>query len=127
MSTRNTTTTARATRSTRNSAREIAELRSEVAELRSILASHAESLCIHADCLETCAQVLVASTQESPKETAQEKPRKSGHLHWSDLSREGKKSWNAYAFRSKTYGRSKDAWKRWSTDRLTMEFPRDIV
>lgn len=111
------------------SAREIAELRSEVAELRSIIASHTDCLNITAEALTTLHSIVTSpSAQEtSEKQKSAPEKQKSSKLRWSDLSRDGKKSWNAYAFRSKTYGRSKEAWERWSIDRLTMEFPRDRV
>lgn len=91
------------------------------------LAEHEEYLQITADALRTLQKAAAPKEQKTTKKAAPAKPvTKSSGLSWSQLSRDGKKSWNAYAFRSKTYGNTKEAWSRWSVDRLTMVFPRDI-
>lgn len=125
--TRKTTTT----RTTRTQAQKISELRSEIQELRSQLEIHEECLQITADALRQLQKSVYSSAPESSakQKTAPEKKLKKAPkgLRWADLSREGKSSWNAYAFRSQTYGRSEEAWKRWSVDRQTMIFPREMV
>lgn len=97
------------------------------------LAEHEEYLQITADALRTLQKQAVSAPKEhkTTKKTAvspkgNTTPKSSG-LSWSQLSRDGKRSWNAYAFRSKTYGKTKEAWSRWSVDRLTMVFPKDII
>lgn len=124
----------------------IAELRSEMESLRAQVALHEEYLQITADALRdlqkrTAGLEGAESSQKTPAQTSKKSAKKSSPktsgktskksspkkgLSWKDLSREGKSSWNAYAFRSQTYGRSEEAWKRWSVDRQTMIFPRDI-
>ena len=142
------------TRTRKSTAHSISELRSEIESLKSLvlaqnevvsglaalseaqnerLAEHEEYLQITADAIRTL-QKQAFKPASAPKEQKTEQkterkttPKKSSGLSWSQLSREGRKSWNAYAFRSKRYGKSKEAWVRWSIDRLTMTFPRDIV
>ncbi len=95
------------------------------------IAEHEEYLQITADALRTLQKKALQPKAEATKKTAPAKPEakksQSHGLSWAQLTREGKKSWNAYAFRSQTYGRSKEAWSRWSVDRLTMTFPKDII
>ena len=144
--TRTTTTT----RTRKTTAASISELRSEIESLKSLvlaqnevvsglaalseaqnerLAEHEEYLQIAADAIRTLQkQALKAASAPKEQKTEQKTtPKKSSGLSWSQLSREGRKSWNAYAYRSKRYGKTKEAWDRWSVDRLSMTFPRDIV
>lgn len=87
------------------------------------LAEHEEYLQITADALRTLQKAKLKEQKTTPAKPVT----KASGLSWSQLSKEGRKSWNAYAFRSKTYGKTKEAWARWSNDRLTMTFPRDII
>lgn len=130
--------------------RDLSELRSEIESLKSLvlaqnevvsglaelskaqsakLTEHEEYLQITADALRTLQKATAPKEQKTEQKITPAKPvtQKSSGLSWSQLSREGKKSWNAYAFRSQTYGRTKEAWSRWSVDRLTMTFPKDII